>query len=364
MRLVITGGHHTSALPVIEHLKRLDPNIQLYWLGHKHSMKANKNYTLEYQEISSLGIPFKTLHAGKFYRTFDLRRLIKIPFGFFQAFYYLCVLRPDAILSFGGYLAVPVVLAGWFLRIPSITHEQTVVSGYSNKLISNFAKKILISWEQSRKYFPSTKVVFTGLPLRKDLYEVRSSVFSVNTSLPTLYITAGKTGSHKINMFIYDILADLLLHCNVIHQCGNHSGYNDYMYLEALQQSLQKDLPGTYFLRKNVGLDEIGEVFSKASLFLSRAGAHIISEILTFKKHAVLIPIPWVSHNEQNLNAGLVVDAGLGVVLQEKGLTSEVLLKSLLSALNLLDPSEPPSSQPVYDTTPAVLIAKEVFKLF
>ena len=60
-------------------------------------------------------------------------------------------------MSFGGYLAVPVVVAGWFLGIPSITHEQTVVAGYANKVIAFFAKRILVSWPQSQSNFPKKK---------------------------------------------------------------------------------------------------------------------------------------------------------------------------------------------------------------
>ena len=62
-------------------------------------------------------------------------------------------------------MAVPVVVVGKVLGIPSVTHEQTVVVGYANKVISKFAKKILISWPESKKYFNSKKVVETGLPL-------------------------------------------------------------------------------------------------------------------------------------------------------------------------------------------------------
>ncbi len=162
MRLVITGGHHSSALPVIKKLKETDPTLQIFWLGHKHSLKGDTHETLEYKEITSLGIPFYELKAGKVYKITSLSRLILVPFGFIQAFFILLSIKPDAILSFGGYLAVPVVVSGFFLGIPSVTHEQTVVAGYANKVIGWFAKKVLISWKASAKYFPAGKTVFTG----------------------------------------------------------------------------------------------------------------------------------------------------------------------------------------------------------
>ncbi len=354
MRVVITGGHHSSALPVISELQALHPDLEIYWLGHKYSMRGNKNPTLEYQEITAMGISFYELKAGKFYKTYNIGRLLKIPYGFFQAFYYLIKLKPDVILSFGGYLAVPVVLAGWVLRIPAVTHEQTVVAGYANKLIARFAKRIFVSWDDSCKFFPKSKVFYTGLPLRSALFEVRSNEFDINPALPTIYITAGKTGSHSINMVVKEIQHKLLEICNVIHQCGDHSQFNDY---ELLTKNLAgKTFPGKLFVRKFVYEDNIGEVFAKASVFVSRSGAHTTKEILTFKKKAVLIPIPWVSHNEQYENAKVAVKEGLAVIVDEPNLTPSLLLEAIRERLAAKTGYD---QQPEFSNEPAYLIAKD-----
>lgn len=351
MKIAITGGHHSSAVPVISELCNRVSIVEIYWFGHRHSLKGDINDTLEYKEITALNIPFIDLKAGKFYKTFDPIRLLKIPFGFFQALYYLLKLRPQVILSFGGYLAVPVVLAGFILGIPSITHEQTVVVGYANRLISFFAKKILISWEESKKFFPPRKTVFTGLPLRRAIFEVRSSKFNVNPQLPTLYITAGKTGSHKINRIIKEILPQLLSVCNVIHQCGDYSKYDDYEELKDVATAIESK--GCYFLEKFIFEDEIGEVFSKADVFLSRAGAHITKEIFTFKKKAILIPIPWVSHNEQYENARILENIDLATILNEKDLTANMLLNVVRRCLLDIDVAR---YLPVYDASASIEI--------
>ncbi len=155
MKIVITGGHHSSALPVIKELQEKYPEVQIFWFGHKFSAQGDKNPTLEFHEITALGIPFYHIHAGKFYRTLNPKRLAKIPYGFFQCLSLLIKLKPDAIMSFGGYLAVPAVLAGRLLGIPAITHEQTVVAGWANRLISKVVQKVLISWQESAKFFPN-----------------------------------------------------------------------------------------------------------------------------------------------------------------------------------------------------------------
>ncbi len=334
MKVVITGGHHSSALPVIKELKDRVPDVEILWMGHKHSMKNDVNPTLEYLEITKLGIPFFNLKAGKLYKTYDITRLLKIPFGFFQALFFLLRKRPNIIVSFGGYLAAPVVIAGYLLGIPSVTHEQTAVAGYSNRLISKFAKVIMVSWRKSEKYFPKDKTVFTGIPLREDIFNVKSNSFNINKELPTIYISAGKTGSHLINDIIKDSLESLLSICNVIHQCGDNSVYNDFGILEAKYEDIKNESSGKYNLRKFVFDDEIGEAYSEADLIVSRSGAHTISEIISLEKPAILIPIPWVSHNEQFVNADMVREAGLAEIVEQKNLTPSLLVEKIKHCLS------------------------------
>ncbi|MFH1295602.1 MAG: UDP-N-acetylglucosamine--N-acetylmuramyl-(pentapeptide) pyrophosphoryl-undecaprenol N-acetylglucosamine transferase [bacterium] len=332
MRLIITGGHHSSALPVIGKLRAQYPEVQIFWFGHKFSAQGDVNPTLEFREITALGIPFYHLRAGKFYRTGNLIRLAKIPLGFVQCFFLLLKVRPHAILSFGGYLAVPTVLAGWILGIPSITHEQTVVAGWANRLIAKVAKKVLLAWPESAKYFPPAKTVVVGLPLRPELFEVRSHHFDFEPALPVIYITTGKIGSHLINTVVKECLSDLLELYHVVHQCGDNSVFNDFAALQEAARALSPH-PGKYYLRKFVLADEIGEVYQKCQLVVSRAGAHTTVELLTLRKQCVLIPIPWVSHNEQQENARLLVAAGLGTILSEAELTAASLSRVILQAL-------------------------------
>jgi UDP-N-acetylglucosamine--N-acetylmuramyl-(pentapeptide) pyrophosphoryl-undecaprenol N-acetylglucosamine transferase len=329
MKIVVTGGHHTSALPVIKKLKEKVPDVEILWVGHKYSMIHDSNPTLEYREITSLGIPFFELKAGKFYKTYNIGRLLKIPLGFFHAFYYLLKTKPDLILSFGGYLAAPVVIAGYFLRIPSLTHEQTVVAGYSNKLISKFAKKVMISWEESEKYFPKGKIVYTGIPLRESVFKISSDSFKVNNDILTIYISAGKTGSHLINDTVLKSLDDLLMFCNIIHQCGDNSVYSDFDKLESRYREIRDRVNGKYYLRKFVLEDEIGEAYMKADMLVSRSGAHTVSEIIALKKPSLLIPIPWVSHNEQYKNAQMVKSKGLAEIFDQDDMSSKNFVEQI-----------------------------------
>lgn len=328
--IVITGGHHTSALPIIAKLREKYPDIKIYWFGHKYSMLGDKNTTLEYRDITALDIKFFDLKAGKLYKTFNPFRLIKVPFGIFQALYLLKKLKPELVFSLGGYLAAPTVLAAHLLNIKSITHEQTVVIGYANKFIIKFVDKILYTWPESAKYLPADKSVLTGLPLREDLFSVKSNEFNINNTLKTIYITAGKTGSHIINSVIKDSLSDLLSKYNLIHQCGDNSVYNDYDDLNETYSLLDKSkVIGKYNLKKFVYSDNIGEAFSKSDIVIGRSGAHTVYELISLNKPALLIPIPWVSHNEQHKNALKVKDFGLAEILEESELTKESFLEKV-----------------------------------
>ena len=314
---MFTGGHHTSALEVAKALKNKGWNI--VWLGHRHSMWEDTSDSAEYKEVTAAGIKFIDLKAGKFYRTFNPLKLIRIPLGFFQAFLQLVLHRPTGIVSFGGYLAVPTVLAGWILGIPSVTHEQTVVSGWANKFISLFAKKIALAWPDSAHRYPRGKTVTIGLPLRSEILKIRKPK-TENRKL--IYITGGKQGSQTINKEVFAALSRLGGY-QVVHQTGNL----DY----SLAQSHLKDGYECFAFDSAKAIAAL----SQATVVVSRAGAHIVYELGYLGIPCVLIPIPWVSHNEQFLNAQILERNNQAVILPESKLTPESLISSIKLAIKL-----------------------------
>lgn len=363
MKLVITGGHHTSAMPVIQELKKSHPEVEIFWIGHKYALEKSKNESLEFIEISKEGIPFYELKAGKVYRAGNLGRILKTPLGFAQAFYLLVRIKPNAILSFGGYLAAPVVFAGWVLGIPSVTHEQTVVLGYANKFISRFAKRILISWESSRKFFKSDKTILTGIPLRESILLQKTNNYEFNNNLPVIFIICGKSGSHKINELVLANLKDLLSFANVAHQTGSHSIYNDITSLKDKYSSIHNEINGKYYAKEFILEDEIGEIYLKSDLVISRAGAHSVYELAVLKKPSILIPIPWVSHNEQLENALMLKSLGLAVIIEEKNLNYEELRKNIKWVLGNLDEIMKNSKSFTYIKDSVNLIINAVFEV-
>lgn len=337
LKIVVTGGHHTPALSVIDALKRFSKkpseNLSFFWIGHKYSMWADTNISAEYREVTASGIPFFDLRAGKFHKTYHPLKLIRIPLGFIQAFVYLLKIRPNIVISFGGYLAVPVVFSAWLLRIAIVTHEQTTVAGTASLFISRFARKIFISFASSGEFFPKEKIFLVGNPLRSEIFSDRG-LFRFADECKTLYITGGKQGSHKINSFVEKNLVRFLSSYNVIHQCGSASLYDDYNNLLKLQETLPAELRKRYFVKGFFTSEEIGSVFARADIIISRAGANAVYEIGALGKVAILIPISWSSRNEQELNARFLSNGGGAVLLEEKNLDEKKffsILEDLLS---------------------------------
>lgn len=233
MKIVFTGGHHNSALEVARKILELKPDTKILWLGHKHTMLGDKSISAEYKEVTIYNIEFRDLKAGKVYKTFKLIHWLRLPYGFIQSFYYLISFRPNLVVSFGGYLAVPVVLAAWILRIPSVTHEQTVVTGLANHFISKFTDKIFITWKSSEKYFNKNRTILTGLPLRESVIYPKniSDNFNFQNDLPIIYITGGKQGCHIVNMAIKEKLSEILTFANIVHQIGSTTVTDDFNVL-------------------------------------------------------------------------------------------------------------------------------------
>ena len=322
--IIFTGGHHNSTLEIAKTIKK--EGYLVLWIGHKFTQRGDKSLSAEYQEVTANKIKFLELKAGKFYRKFDLIEWLKILLGFIQSLYYLLLNRPALIFSSGGYISVPVVIAGWVLRIPSITHEQTVVAGWANKAISPFVKKILLTHESSKANYPEEKSIVVGLPLRK---EILSPEYSKKFEPKLLYITCGKQGSHVINQSVFPIIPKLVKKFTVIHQTGANTLTKDAERSRRIKEKLG-DLKNRYIYGPYFFSEDAATYLRSSSIIVSRSGAHASYEFMTLNKKTVLIPIPWVSHNEQLLNAKLVAKQTGSIILEEKDLSPESLYQAIM----------------------------------
>lgn len=336
MKLVITGGHLSPLLAVLD---ALPSDFSVLVIGRKHALEGDKAVSLEYQALLDRNISFREISAGRLQRKwtqYTLFSLFKFPYGFFQAFIILKEFAPDAVLSFGGYVSLPITLACLLLGIPVVCHEQTLGVGLANRIASIWARKVCISWESSRSFFPKQKTVFTGNPIRKFNPPAGGSEFRIqktNEKLPIIYITGGSVGSHVINVLVEGCLENLLKKYKVIHQTGDARKYRDFERLEKLKESLGKTLKARYHLTKFVKPEDTGSVLSKADLVVSRSGINTVTELLFFEKPSLLIPLPYSQDNEQLENAYFLRDAGLAEVAFQKNLNPSALFELIVSMI-------------------------------
>lgn len=334
MRILITGSHFTPAIATIEELQKYS-DTEIVYVGRKTTREGDSSMSVESQELPKLGVKFRTIITGRLQRhlgLYTILSLLKIPVGFLQAFYIILSEKPDVILSFGGYVAVPLVIAGWLMSIPIIIHEQTLVTGLANKISSYFADKIATSFEGSNG-FPKNKVVLTGNPIRKSIIQPKevklesgySKLFKIakQKKLPIIFVTGGNQGSRIINLAVEENLKKLLTIACVVHQTGD-SEYKDYERL--------KEFGSDYYLvTKWVG-DEIGVLLKNTDLVVSRAGINTLLELSYLQKPALVIPLP--IHSEQNKNSHFFEKLGLAHVLHQKELVKDNLYKKIKELIN------------------------------
>jgi UDP-N-acetylglucosamine--N-acetylmuramyl-(pentapeptide) pyrophosphoryl-undecaprenol N-acetylglucosamine transferase len=327
MKLLITGGHVTPALAVIDELQKGHHDVQIIFVGRKYTSETEHVDSMEYKEVTKRNVPFFHLVTGRLTRVISFqsfKNLLKVPVGFIGALKILSQHKPDAILSFGGYLALPVAYVGYMMKIPVYTHEQTIHPGLANRIIAKVAKKVFISFEESKQYFKSD-VVLTGNPIREQILQIVKKPFEIEKDRPVIYITGGSLGSHSINVHIETILKDLLRKYQVIHQTGNVKEYNDNERLQKLRSSFHPSLQHLYIIKEHVQSDELGYVFSKADVVISRSGANTFFELLTLKKPAIFIPLPWSGYGEQQKQADLFKAWGTGEVFDQERKSAELL---------------------------------------
>ena len=325
MKIAITGGHLPPALSVIEALSK---DTKVLFVGRKYALEGDKAFSLEYQTITKLGIPFEEIKTGRMQRKFTfytIPSLLKLPLGFVRAFSILKKFKPDVVLGFGGYVSVPVGIVAYLMRIPLVIHEQALEAGLANKILSRFAAKVCISWEETRIFFPKEKVAVTGLPLRN--FQLSTFNSQLDKKLPLIYITGGSLGSHFINNLIEGCLREILANFNLVHQTGDAKEYGDFDRLERLKNGLPYEFRQRYKLQKFIDPKEVGLVLSQADLIVGRSGINTIAELIFFKKPALLIPLPYL--REQIKNARFFKNLGLGEILLQKDATSIDFLKTV-----------------------------------
>lgn len=327
MKIIFTGGHFSPAYAV---LKKIQKDHEVAVIGRKYAFEGEKNETFEYSQCQKDQIPFFEITTGRLQRKFTkhtIRSAARFPTGVMQAIKILKSQKPDVVVTFGGYIGLPVAIASYLLGVPVLLHEQTQKAGLSSKIISKFASVVLISFKSSAPFFPKGKTILTGNPIREEILQ-KDDIKKYHTTRPLIYITGGSTGAHSINEFIIPILGELTSGFFVVHQAGIQDS-NDYEHLVQMRNQLPALNRENYIVEKFFTSAEVSYLIRNASLVVSRAGINTVTELLALGTVALLIPLPYGQQNEQKDNAELFSSTGLGEYILQQNLTSQKLLEKM-----------------------------------
>lgn len=329
-RILLTGTHLTPAAELIRQLQQdKKTNWQISYIGRQSSSNEIENISIESKIIPSLGVNFYSIPCGKLDRRYIPNTLVGIPktiLGFIKSFKLIKSIKPDIVVSFGGYVSVPVIVNSFLKGIKSITHEQTLTNSLTTKINSHFVTKVALSFNNQKQInqFPQEKVVVTGNLLRYQLFQKPKKPKLFTNKLLTnkliIYITAGNQGSHHLNLIIKKIIPNLNNY-TIIHQTGKYD-------LKSFQKISQKT--PNYFVSDYFNTSDFAWIINHSNLIISRSGANTSQEIAALNKKSILIPLPKSQQDEQYLNALWVKNQiPETIIIRDQELTSQKLLNSI-----------------------------------
>lgn len=289
-----TGGHIFPAIAIANALKKVDPDLDILFVGAKGKMEMEKVPQAGY---SILGLDIAGLKRGSVLKNLSLPfKLIK---SFFQVRSIFKRNIPDAVIGVGGYSSFPVLRYAQSRGIPTFIHESNSFAGKSNILLGHKARLIFVSGDGMERFFPKDRIRITGNPVRKVIADSVISreealhFFGLNPDKKTVFIVGGSLGARSINEAIVSHLDDFgQLDIQLIWQTGKTTA-DAYIGIGRFHPNVWVDS----FISK------MEYAYAAADIIVSRAGAMALAELCVVGKPAILVPFPFAAEDHQTVNA-------------------------------------------------------------
>ena len=351
MRVIVTaggtGGHIYPALAIIDKIKLKEPDSEFLYIGTTNRMEKDivPAHGIKYIGIEMYGI---TKNIAK-----DIKAVFLINKNIKKCKNIMKEFKPDIVLGIGGYVTYPVIKAAKSLGIKTFIHEQNSIPGKSNRALGRLADKIGVSFKESIRYFDESKTIFTGNPCGEQAInakKISKTKYGIKESSKFVLMVQGSLGSSSVNEKMLEFLSTI--------------DDEDYEVLYITGKSSYEEFSKNKF-SKNVHIEpyieNLSALMKDADLIVSRAGATSISEIVSLKKLAILIPSPYVANNHQFFNALELANHRAAVMIEENTLSANILkreIKKILTdkemqinmALNLGKMAKNDSSTFIYKT--------------
>ena len=330
MRVLIsgggTGGHVYPAIALANAIKDKDPSAEILFVGAQGK--------LEMKKVPAAGYFIIGLWISGFQRKLSFRNLLfpfKLASSLFRGRKIIMDYQPDVVVGVGGYASGPILQVASMMKIPTLIQEQNSYPGITNKILAKKVNKICVAYDGMDRFFPSEKIIFTGNPVRRDLYNMQinreeaKASFGIDNDHKTVLIFGGSLGARRINESVEGAFDMIKRHSeiNYIWQVGK-------MYFDEYSCGVVAALPNITVLPF---IERMDYAYAAADAVVCRAGALTISEIALINKPAVLIPSPHVAEDHQTKNAMALVnnDAALMVPNAE---AKEKMIPTILELLS------------------------------
>lgn len=325
MRVIIsaggTGGHIYPALAIINKIKEKEPNSEFLYIGTHNRMEKDiiPSMNIPYRSIEIYGLNRKNLFKNvKTLKCFikarkECREIIKD-------------YEPDVVIGVGGYVTTPVIKEAKKLGYKTFIHEQNSIPGKANLYLEKYTDVIGVSFESSMKYFDDKKTVFTGNPCSENSIKIESATkkeLGLSRDKKLVLFVMGSLGSSKMNDFLISIMNDFKdKNYEVLFVTGKSS------YDEISKKKFPTNIKVVPYI------DNITRVMKITDLMVSRAGASTLSEIIALNVPSILIPSPYVTNNHQYKNALDLKERDACILIQEKGISADVLINEIDLIIN------------------------------
>jgi UDP-N-acetylglucosamine--N-acetylmuramyl-(pentapeptide) pyrophosphoryl-undecaprenol N-acetylglucosamine transferase len=320
-----TGGHIYPALAVARALRDVRPDVELDYIGGVRGFERRlvashpMRHELPYHElvVRSLRSAGLSVHTA-----LDPARLAaSVP----QAWWLLGRLRPAALFTTGGYLALPLVLAARARGVPTLVWEGNVQPGRATRAIGRFATRVAVSFPPTLDAFPGNSFV-SGTPIRSfagiDRAAARSA-FGVGPDDRLLLAFGGSQAVTRLNAAVTDALPRLLPDWHVLHLAGDE-GMAD---AGAARQRLPDALRSRY-LPEPFLTDRMADALVAADVVVGRAGSSTCAELAAVGVPSVLVPYPFAGAHQRS-NARYLADEGAAIVVDDAELSADRLVAEL-----------------------------------
>ena len=324
-----TGGHIFPAISIANALRKIDPSIEILFVGAEGRMEMEKVPDAGYRII---GLPVAGISRKNIFRNFSV--LFKLVKSLRMAKRTIKEFNPDVVVGVGGYASGPVLRQSAKMGIPVIIQEQNSYAGVTNRLLAKKASVICVAYDSMEKYFPGKKIVKTGNPVRQNFENLENMkvdalrFFNLRPGSPVVLILGGSLGAGSINKCFSDNIKTMAESgCQWLWQTGR-------LY----HQEIRKSVPVSFNdkISINAFIDRMDYAYSAADIIISRAGAGTISELCLVGKPAILVPSPNVAEDHQTKNALALAGRNAAILIPD-----EKVGKILVSeALNLVSDTQ------------------------